>query len=94
MEQIILDYKILGNLKLMTDNIPIPKYIMGLLCKYSDIGITKEIEALNNNHINSNIEEINYIKKIIESEKDKMLAFLKEFGLMEKYEKNKKDKKV
>ena len=67
MQQIKQNCKILGKLKLNTDNISIPKYIIGVLCKYSDIGIRKEMESLNKKKYNSNIEEINHIKKIIEN---------------------------
>ena len=67
MQQIKQDCKILGNIMLNRNNIAIPKYIIGVLCRYSDIRITKEIEALNKMHINSNIKEIDYIEKIIQN---------------------------
>ena len=66
MQQIKQDSKILGNIHLKTDNIAIPKYIIGVLCQYSEIGIVKEIEALNSDHINYDIKEINHIKNILE----------------------------
>ena len=66
MQQIKQDSKIIGNINLKTDNISIPKYIIGVLCSYSEIGIAKELEALNKVHINSNIGELNHIKKIFE----------------------------
>ena len=67
MQQIKQDCKILGNINFKTDNITIPKYIIGVLCQYSNIGIVKEIETLNKERINSNIKEIDHIKKIIEN---------------------------
>lgn len=42
MQQIKQDCKILGNINFKTDNIAIPKYIIGVLCQYSDIGIKME----------------------------------------------------
>ena len=53
LEQIALDSKILDNIKIKTDNISPPRFIIGVLCNYSKIGIEKEMEQLNQIYINN-----------------------------------------
>ena len=66
LEQIALDSKILDNIKIKTDNISPPRFIIGVLCNYSNIGIEKEMEQLNQIYINNpNETKLQHIINVI-----------------------------
>ena len=66
LEQIALDSKILDNIKIKTDNINLPRFIIGVLCNYSKIGIKKEMEQLNQIYINNpNETKLQHIINVI-----------------------------